>query len=377
MLEELHADQEEPELGINGEEGGIEDKNNVVEDHLMAPHDSGTTEEVEEPVPPVPAPETPKETSVEDESFLQPATEKPDDLDAGFPTRHSSIENNVGLQHEGDTEPSFTKEPDLSENFSKGVGQDFTEDENSRVHETVVEEKDLNVLHESSEVEDAQLPEETGNATVNDIGSNELNDIFGGTMEQDLDWGSFESRAETFNEDPAMENTMDEMADPESQGYERLPDKEEDAQPEPDNPEIGDDPEMGNTSAEVQDAETGYTNDESTSSLEISEGVEPVDNQVAAFSQIQGSGSRGAAALEIVAHQLVDPSNPVPQMEPKQPHEKAPIENVAKDWWDSSGNDDEFAVGRAENEGAFNDDFNPTNGSCIFALLNCRYLKAL
>jgi hypothetical protein len=368
MLEELHADQEEPGLGINGEEGGVENKEEG-EDHFTAPHNSGTTEEVEEPVPPVPAPETPKETSVEDESFLQPTTEEPDDLDEGFPTRHSSIENDVGLQHEDDT--SFTKEPDLSENFSKGVGQDFSEDESSRVHETMVEEKDLNVLHKASELEDAQLPEETDNATVNDVESNKLNDIFGGTIEQDLDWGTFESREEAFDDDPAMENTMDDMADQESQGYERLLDKEEDAQSEPDNPE------MGNTSANVQDTETGYINDEPMSSPEISEGVELADNQVAAFSQIQGSGSRGAAALDIVVHQLVDSSNPVPQMGPKQTSEEEPIENVAKDWWDSSGNDDKFTVGRAENEAAFNDDFNPTNGSCIFALLNCRYLKAL
>jgi hypothetical protein len=85
--------------------------------------------------------------------------------------------------------------------------------------------------------------------------------------------------------------------------------------------------------------------------------------------------------LEFVAHQLVDPSNPIPQIQPEHADNNEQPENPSN-WWDSTGNDqefdftrvenstgnidDEFSSSRVENEGAFNDDFNPTDGLVSF-----------
>jgi hypothetical protein len=136
-----------------------------------------------------------------------------------------------------------------------------------------------------------------------------------------------------------------------------------------------DDPEMGNTSADVWDAETRYIDDDDAMpSPTKSENSEHETDQVAAFSQVQGSGPESGSALEFVAHQLVDPSNPVPQMESNKSGEGEKTEDTSKDWWESTGNDS-FAFTRVENEGGFNDDFNPTNGMRLLVLLMYRHLK--
>jgi hypothetical protein len=123
--------------------------------------------------------------------------------------------------------------------------------------------------------------------------------------------------------------------------------------------------EGANTSADVHDAENGdAVADPESLSQPFPEEEDSSNEQFAAFSQIQGSSSESAVALEFVAHQLVDPSNPVPQgMEPQELQEEEPrIESMeSNDIWGSVGDSEALDFGSLKNPGEFDNDFDPTN----------------
>ena len=150
-----------------------------------------------------------------------------------------------------------------------------------------------------------------------------------------------------FNGDP----------DPEAQGYTLIKDEDDEVQERWES-------EGANTSADVHYAENGDdVADPECLSQPFSE-EEDFNDQFAAFSQIQGSNSESAVALEFVAHQLVDPSNPVPHgIEHQKLKEEEPqIESMeSNDIWGSAGDNEAFDFGSSKNPGEFDDDFDPTN----------------
>jgi hypothetical protein len=122
---------------------------------------------------------------------------------------------------------------------------------------------------------------------------------------------------------------------------------------------------MGGTSADVQDAEPDDVDDTTDPFAVASQQQNDYDDdRVAAFSQVQGNPSESSNALEFVAHQLVDPSNPVPRDMPDEGSSDI-NENCddqsANNWWENSGSNEGFDFSTLENEGGFDDDFDPTN----------------
>lgn len=177
---------------------------------------------------------------------------------------------------------------------------------------------------------------------------------------EDILNGNEEAPALTMDLFATEENdAFDGRPDPESQGYSLLRDEEVEIQDQWES-------EGANTSADVQDVENG--DDEPPPeflSMAFPQEDGTSNDPFAAFAQIQGSNSESAVALEFVAHQIVDPSNPVPQdMEPQQSEEEErQIESLEKDdIWGSVGNDElfDFESG-SKNPGEFDDEFDPTN----------------
>lgn len=163
------------------------------------------------------------------------------------------------------------------------------------------------------------------------------------------------SHEELFDESNHIQG---EWPDPESQGYALL--RGQDYQIEE-----SEDHEMGGTSADVQDAERDDTDNTadpfSTASQQQNESD---DGRVAAFSQLQPNASESSNALEFVAHQLVDPSNPVPRNmldEGRNNINENVDDQSANNWWENSGSNEIFDFNTLENEGGFDDEFDPTN----------------
>jgi hypothetical protein len=189
----------------------------------------------------------------------------------------------------------------------------------------------------------------------NENGSGGLN--FGHEDVLSADEGVSGSTRDLFgleNDDPFNGNP-----DPEAQGYTLIKDEDDQVQERWES-------EGANTSADVHDAENGDdVADPESLSQPFSE-EEDFNDQFAAFSQIQGSNSESAVALEFVAHQLVDPSNPVPH---GIEHQKLKEEDAQKgnveidDIWGSAGDSAAFDFGSSKNPGEFDDDFDPTNKS--------------
>jgi hypothetical protein len=158
---------------------------------------------------------------------------------------------------------------------------------------------------------------------------------------------------------PEDDDAFDVRPDPESQGYSLIRDEEDQTQDQWES-------EGANTSADVQDAKNGDDEPERESlSLAFSQEDGSSSDPFAAFAQIQGSNSESAVALEFVAHQIVDPSNPVPQdMEPQQSiEEERQTESLGNpDIWGSIGSDElfDFESG-SKNPGEFDDEFDPTS----------------
>ena len=180
----------------------------------------------------------------------------------------------------------------------------------------------------------------------------ETADIFGPNGGQEV-WGNGEFLSE-------INDATEERPDPESQGYTLLEDRD-------DQYEDRQDPEMGNnTSADVHDAEPDEVEDLVDPFAEASQQQDELDDgRVAAFSQVQGNASESSNALEFVAHQLVDPSNPVPQDMSEESTDDV-NENTdsqqANNWWENTGSNEVFDFNALETEGGFDDDFDPTNG---------------
>lgn len=149
-----------------------------------------------------------------------------------------------------------------------------------------------------------------------------------------------------------------ERPDPVSQGYALLRDQARQI-------EESEDPEVGGTSADVQDAEPNDTDDtEDPFAAASQQQNENDDGRVAAFSQVQPNSSESSNALEFVAYQLVDPSNPVPRNmldEGRNNTNENVDELSANNWWENSGSNEVFDFNTLENEGGFDDDFDPTN----------------
>jgi hypothetical protein len=136
--------------------------------------------------------------------------------------------------------------------------------------------------------------------------------------------------------------------DPESQGYTLLQDN--------------DPPETGSTSADVDDAKEGHTEDNFNIFSTSPQRQDPTTGKVAAFSQVQGSISQGVAGFEFAGHQLVDPSNPVlqeMQTEMNVEHESGNTNPSDNKWWGVTENE-EFNFGAADNQpDAFNSSSDP------------------
>lgn len=128
---------------------------------------------------------------------------------------------------------------------------------------------------------------------------------------------------------------LDNRPDPESQGYSLLQDNE--------------DPE-GNVRTDVHDAKEGHIEDKFNNGHSFSpQQREQSTDKVNAFSQVQGSISESVTGLEIAAHQLVDPSNPVPKgIESESSAEHA--KGFEDKWFGSSENDQDFNFGGAEDQ---------------------------
>lgn len=154
---------------------------------------------------------------------------------------------------------------------------------------------------------------------------------------------------EGLSEDPNFAQSMfgdetfdiDDRPDPESQGYTLLQNNEDGAN------NNSFDPEMGNSSADVHDAQQA---DNMPSSHE-SQRDSHQDNHVAAFSQIHEPLSQGVTGLEFVAHQLIDPSETVPQEMASQTSVPAELGEVSGErWWSSNENGERFNFGQQDEE---------------------------
>lgn len=138
---------------------------------------------------------------------------------------------------------------------------------------------------------------------------------------------------------PTNENSR---PDPESQGYSLLQDN--------------DDPEMGSTGVIIYSAQERHTED-NFNLLSTEQDNQSTTDKVTAFSQVQVSSSQSITSLEFVAHQLIDPSDPVPQdMNPEKAVDDNNGESNTLDdkWWGVTENE-EFNFATAQNESnAFN-----------------------
>jgi hypothetical protein len=294
---------------------------------------SGTA--VVEQAPLVPEPAGPGESTMDGELPPHQTAEKSNDLDHIFSSdrkSHAIRETDESLQAL-DAKTIFPEELEHTDVFSGNKDRGFVEDKSAHVDETV-DEGNMFELGDELMPESDDIVESDYEVRANELSNSRF----------------------TIEDDPELGYTG-EADDPESRGYTLLKGEDDQIEAQVVDPELG-----NNTSADVQDAEEGCTKDNSVvSSSTRSEHVELADDQVAAFSQVQGTGSLGATALEFVALQLVDPSIPVPQMQSKrlEDNEDQIGHPPSSNWWDPAGNDDEFAFSRVENEGGFNDDFNP------------------
>ena len=149
---------------------------------------------------------------------------------------------------------------------------------------------------------------------------------------------------EGLSEDPEFGQSMfgdetDDRPNPESQGYTLLQTDDNDGNTDPF------DPEMGNTSADVHDAQQ----EDNTRSFHASQRDVHDENQFAAFSQVHESLSQGVTGLEFVAHQLVDPSESVPKEMTSQPPAPAGLGDFSGErWWSSNENGDRFNFGQQD-----------------------------
>jgi len=142
--------------------------------------------------------------------------------------------------------------------------------------------------------------------------------------------------------------------DPESQGYTLLQNEDDCANDDQF------DPEMGNTSADVHDAQQG---DNMTSSHESQQNNHH-DEQVAAFSQVHEPLSQGVTGLEFVAHQLVDPSDDVPEeMSSERLDQKDREDESGERWWSSNEIGEKFNFGQQEEHQSATDAFESNNTS--------------
>jgi len=180
----------------------------------------------------------------------------------------------------------------------------------------------------------------------------ENGDLFGqnGGQEQ---WGNGD-----FLE--SKDDITEERPDPEAQEYTLFEERD-------DHLEDHQDPEIGHTSADVHDAEPDDAEGSYDPFAEPSQQQNKYDDErVAAFSQIQGHTSESSNALEFVAHQLVDPSNPVPQ-DMAEESSNGSNENSdgqqSNNWWENAGSSEVFDFSALETEGGFDDAFDPTKGT--------------
>jgi len=154
---------------------------------------------------------------------------------------------------------------------------------------------------------------------------------------------------EGLSEDPEFGESMfgdgkfdiDDRPDPESQGYTLLQNDDDDGAN--DDPF---DPEMGHTSADVHDAQHA----DNMPSFHESQQDTHHDYHVAAFSQVHESLSQGVTGLEFVAHQLVDPSETVPQGMTSQTPAPASAGEAGERWWSSNENAEQFNFGQQDEE---------------------------
>ena len=114
---------------------------------------------------------------------------------------------------------------------------------------------------------------------------------------------------------------------------------------------------MVNTSADVHDAQLPGNMTSSHESQRDSHHEE----QVAAFSQVHEPLSHGVTGLEFVAHQLVDPSDNVPQ---EMYSETAGHKEVSGErWWSSNEIGDKFNFVQQDEEQSSPNAFEPDSAS--------------
>jgi hypothetical protein len=143
---------------------------------------------------------------------------------------------------------------------------------------------------------------------------------------------------------------QDERPDPESQGYTLIQNDDDGANDDQF------DPEMGNTSADVHDAQLG-----GNMSSHESQQDSHHEEQVAAFSQVHEPLSQGVTGLEFVAHQLVDPSDNVPQ---EIHSETAGQKEVSGErWWSSNEIGEKFNFGQQDEQQGSPNAFEPDSAS--------------
>ena len=132
---------------------------------------------------------------------------------------------------------------------------------------------------------------------------------------------------------------LDNRPDPESQGYTLQQDN--------DGPK-------GSTKADVHEAKEEHTEDKfNRYSFSPQQQGEQSADKLNAFSQVQISISEGVTGLEVVAHQLVDPSNRGPkgiESEIAVGHDNGVDHNSGNKWWGSDENDQDFNLGGAEGQ---------------------------
>ena len=271
------------------------------------------------------------------ESYLQHQIDHSQDLDKNTNSHADHLDN----QPEDAVSSLFAEEPGL-ENGGHLGGEDGILNEESK-------EEDIDAATRNYRFDDDNPPPEELDLPYQDQEREHTQTHQNATeADHDPESGGFQPyQRNPFDdlEDPesgdgffgSHADHLDNRPDPESQGYTLLQDN--------------DDPE-GSTNADVHGTKEGHAEDKFNQySFSTQQQAEQSTEKVNTFSQVQES--EGVTGLEVVSHQLVDPSVPVPkEIESGNSigHDNGIDHTSGEDWWGSGENDQDFNFGGGENQ---------------------------
>ena len=279
--------------------------------------------------------------SAANESLSRDEVDKP----AGYSTNVISVKENVENQLESAEESGVENSDDVV-NDDSGLEHEWMKEEESSSDN---QQERFQFQHDSpplEEIDQRQYDSETGQKETQAEDQTNVD----ADEESDLNEPYRRNPFDDWAEDPeggngffgSQPHDIDNRPDPKSQGYTLLQDD--------------DDSKIGNTSADVHGAEEGRTEDNFNLFSPEQQADQPTD-EVAAFSQVQGSISQGVTGLKFIAHQLVDPSNPVPhEMQPEKAveHDNGVTNPLDDKLWGLPDNEEFNFVTAEDQSNAFN-----------------------